>query len=126
MPLASATVIFFTASTSRPWACGTAASAARFMLASSWSTWAPMPNCFISFAALPSLPPFSAALSLASASASALSARTGKRVFSRTSSNNWRIGELAASSPETWSAPSPASLNGSRPRRPTASLQKFA
>ncbi len=77
-------------------------------------------------AALPSLPPFSAALSLASASASALSARTGKRVFSRTSSNNWRIGELAASSPETWSAPSPASLNGSRPRRPTASLQKFA
>ena len=56
MPLASCTVIFFTASTSSAWASGTAASAALFMLASSWSTWAPMPIIFMVLAALPSLP----------------------------------------------------------------------
>ncbi|MNN59148.1 hypothetical protein D3C81_1742440 [compost metagenome] len=56
MPLASCTVIFFTASTSRAWACGTAASAAWFIVASSCSTWAPMPIIFMVLAALPSLP----------------------------------------------------------------------
>ncbi|MNC58034.1 hypothetical protein D3C75_1077390 [compost metagenome] len=56
IPLASSTLIFFTASTSNAWACGTAASAAWFMLVSSCSTWAPMPYFFMALAALPRLP----------------------------------------------------------------------
>jgi len=56
MALASLTVIFFTASTRIAWACGTAASAALFMLASSSSTCSPMPIIFMVCAALPSLP----------------------------------------------------------------------
>ncbi len=44
MPLASVTLMFFTAFTRIAWAWVTAASAALFMLASSCVTWSPMPN----------------------------------------------------------------------------------
>ncbi|MNV83919.1 hypothetical protein D3C71_1777560 [compost metagenome] len=56
MPLASVTLMFFTASTRIAWACGTAASAALFMLVSRASTCSPLPNIFIALAALPRLP----------------------------------------------------------------------
>ena len=44
MPLASSTVIFFTAPTSSVLASGTAASAARFMVSTSSSAYLPMPR----------------------------------------------------------------------------------